>query len=194
MNYKIIPAKDCNPIRWAGGVSTELFIFPQDSKYQRRDFTFRLSTATVEVATSEFATLAGVSRTLLVLEGEVILSHEDHHVARLKKFDVDLFEGDWKTTSTGTCTDFNLMVRGGASGVVRAITLESEQNDHLEISDSTNWCFLYVYSGSAVFTINDTPNTLGLGDVLVLERFQSNVLAIKGLVKSELVFVQINAV
>ncbi len=191
MKHKIIPAKDNKPIRWSGGVSTELFIFPQDSIYQNQNFTFRLSTATVEVATSEFTRLPGVSRTLLVLDGEITLSHDEHYAIHLKKFDVDQFNGDWKTTCIGTCTDFNLMTRGEVSGDVRAIVLESEQQDKIEIHDRTDWYFIYVYSGSAVITINGALITLSLGDVLVLEKCQGNVIAIIGMERSELLMVAV---
>ena len=191
MKHKVIPAKDHKPIRWSGGTTTELFIFPEDSSFQNRDFSFRLSTATVEVATSEFTMLPGVSRTLLVLDGEITLSHSDHHTAHLKKFDVDRFNGDWKTSCVGSCTDFNLMTRGEVSGEVRAIVLESEQHDQIEIDDHINWCFLYVYSGSVVITINDTLIALSRGDILVMEECHRNVFVIKGVERSELVFVQI---
>lgn len=187
MENRIINAKDFKTNRWSGGTTTELFIFPQDSNFQNRDFTFRLSTATVEAAASEFTMLPGVSRTLLVLDGEITLLHADQHTAHLKEFDVDHFKGDWKTTCIGTCTDFNLMTRGEISGVVRGFVLESEQQDKIEIDDHTDWCFIYMYSGSAVITINDNPISLCLGDLLVMEKCNGTAFAIKGIERSELV-------
>lgn len=46
----------------------------------------------------------------MVLQGELYLSHEGHHSTALKEFQQDSFRGDWKTTSRGRVTDFNLMM------------------------------------------------------------------------------------
>ena len=34
--------------QWAGGATTQLYIYPEHADYSRRDFIFRLSSATVE--------------------------------------------------------------------------------------------------------------------------------------------------
>ncbi len=191
MEFSILSAKDFKTTRWSGGSTTELFIFPKGSTYQHRDFLFRLSTADVEADSSEFTRLPGVSRTLVVLDGEVTLSHSDQHVVLLKKFGADHFKGDWNTTCKGTCTDFNLMTRGKVSGVVRAIVIENEQQDQIEIDDQTDWYFIYMYAGSADITINKTHNTVGPGDVAVMENSCKIVFTIKGIERCELVLVQI---
>ena len=192
--HRIVPGSTFCPMQWAGGSTTELFIFPENSNYQNRDFTFRLSTATVEVEISEFTPLPGISRKLVVLNGEIKLSHENHHTTHLKKFDVDEFQGNWKTTCNGTCTDFNLMTRGAVSGEVRGIVLEREDQDQIQIDDHTDWYFIYVYSGSTVVTINHNPITLLPGGLLLMEKCNGAAFAIKGIQRSELVFVQIMAV
>ena len=194
MENRILNAGEFKTIRWSGGTSTELFIFPSHSSFEKRDFTVRLSTATVEVGASEFTPLPGVSRKLMVLNGEVTLSHEHHHKTHLKKFDVDGFSGNWKTTCNGTCTDFNLMTRGAVSGEVRGIVLEREDQDQIQIDDHTDWYFIYVYSGSAVVTINHNPIMLLPGGLLLMEKCNGAAFAIKGIQRSELVFVQIMAV
>lgn len=190
MEYTILSPKNFKTTRWPGGTTTELFIFPEYSSFENRDFAFRLSTATVEVATSEFTMLPGISRTLLVLDGDIALSHEDHHTVHLKKFDVDQFNGDWKTTCIGTCTDFNLMTRGEVSGGVRAILLENDQIEQFAMDDN-DWCFIYVYSGNAVIKIDNNSISLCMGDVLVFENCKRNVLLLNGIERGELVMVQI---
>ena len=54
MECTLIKAKDLKPVAWSGGSTTELFIFPPTGNYRKRNFDFRLSTATVEVDTSDF--------------------------------------------------------------------------------------------------------------------------------------------
>jgi environmental stress-induced protein Ves len=96
---------------WAGGTTTELFIFPRPATYKKMDFDFRISTATIEVDKSIFTSLKGVQRTLMVLEGTLELLHKNHYAITLEPFQKDSFRGDWETISRGRAVDFNLMVR-----------------------------------------------------------------------------------
>src|SRR5690606_11813154 len=105
----------------------------------------------------------------------------------------DQFSGDWKTTCIGTCTDFNLMTRGELSGEVRCKVLESEQQDQIEIDDHTDWCFIYMYSGSLAITIKDSPIALRLGDLFVMEKCNGIAFTIKGIERSELVVMTLKA-
>lgn len=108
---------------WGGGTTTELFIYPTDSNYAQRNFNFRISTATVESENTEFTQLPGVHRTLMVLDGKMELIHEGQHSARLNRYEIDQFEGDWKTTSEGKCNDFNLMCTGNFTGEIQQVIL-----------------------------------------------------------------------
>jgi environmental stress-induced protein Ves len=103
--------------RWSGGTTTELFIHPAGSSYASRDFDVRISTATVELETSEFTLLPGYSRILVVLEGSLRLHFETD-----KPFDVELeeleqitFPGHYQTTGYGKVRDFNAMTSAGYS-------------------------------------------------------------------------------
>ncbi len=87
---------------WSGGETTELFINPQNSQFKDRDFIFRLSMATVEVEKTQFTSLPGCTRKLMVLRGEMILSHVNQHSKKLKPFDQDRFLGDWGTNAEGS--------------------------------------------------------------------------------------------
>jgi environmental stress-induced protein Ves len=49
MCAKLLKSNPQNTAKWSGGETTELFISPEGSSYKKRDFDFRLSTATVEV-------------------------------------------------------------------------------------------------------------------------------------------------
>jgi len=123
MEIRLIKAASFISNNWGGGSTTELFCFPETESYAQRNFDFRLSTATVEVETSSFTPLKGVDRTLMVLEGTMTLTHENHHSKLLHKFEIDRFDGGWKTTSQGKCSDFNLMTRGGLKGDVQGVAI-----------------------------------------------------------------------
>ncbi len=133
---------------WAGGTSTELFIYPQGANYQLRNFDFRISTATVEIEKSVFTSLPKYDRKLMILEGEIELVHDAQHSCRLKKFEIDEFSGSWQTHSIGKCIDFNVMTLPSYRSEINSLLLESASDYFFEIEAQWNWLFLYVYSGT----------------------------------------------
>jgi environmental stress-induced protein Ves len=167
--YHIIPFRSFLTKNWSGGTTTELFIFPEGATYQARDFLFRLSTATVEVEASDFTALPGISRKIMILEGQTTLTHAQHYSKLLRKFDTDAFEGDWQTSSLGKCTDFNLMTKGSASGALRSLSIEAEQTIPYQIREKCDFFFVYVYAGKLALTFNQNRALLQKGDLLVLE-------------------------
>jgi environmental stress-induced protein Ves len=192
MEHKIIPSENFKTTGWSGGATTELFIYPPTADYQKRNFLFRLSMSTVETEKSEFTLLNGVSRKLMVLSGNIILKHENHHTKQLSVFDVDEFEGDWKTTSYGKCTDFNLMTKGEATGSLFAHAIEKNQNISYDIVEPIAWLFIYIYSGRVDMKINSQLIGLLSGNLLVLENCVSQNIEIGGIENSKLVFSHIN--
>ncbi|MEQ8927101.1 MAG: HutD family protein [Fulvivirga sp.] len=128
---------------WAGGTTTELFIWPIDSDFKTGNFQFRLSTATVEIEESVFTKLPGVDRTLVLLDGKMILEHTGHHQKNLAPFDIDHFSGSWETKSKGRCTDFNLMTKGGIEGKVSIIDLKSYIEEHIVLDVGQHFFYNY---------------------------------------------------
>lgn len=174
---------------WSGGTTVELFVFPPEASYARRDFRFRLSSATVETETSEFTSLPGISRQLMLLSGNLTVHHEGHHSKTLKKFGVDQFEGDWKTSSIGQCTDFNLMTTGNTRGNMLGMELQKGESHLVSPDPESEWQFGYVFSGQIEVRLADGIVSLSTGDLLVNP--QPDVMDINAIEKSELVLVQV---
>lgn len=151
---------------WSGGLTTELFIYPKGSSYKDRDFKFRLSTATVEVDTSVFTPLAGITRTLMVLDGEMSLFHEGHHSSNLGPLQKDNFQGGWNTSSKGRCVDFNLMCMNGASGDLFGITLMP--GEMVSIQSDSDIDVVYLFRGE----VEIEGVILSEGDAILIERAQ----------------------
>jgi environmental stress-induced protein Ves len=107
MNYQLIPSSKQITTKWSGGITSQLFIYPDESSVEARDFDFRISTAKVEAKSSSFTPFLGYNRTLLILTGGIQINHAGHYQKQLKQFDQDFFKGDWETSSKGTCVDFN---------------------------------------------------------------------------------------
>ena len=162
-------------ISWAKGTSTELFIYPKTGNFQKREFLFRLSLATVEAEESVFTPLPGIHRTLMLLEGEHTLSHENHHKKMLKPFDQDSFSGDWHTTSQGKAINFNLMCMDGAKGQLNHLRVAKGETFTFE--PQSDFTIFYLYSGSCA---NDEIKCIA-GDCLVWEKSKHSMPVLKGL-------------
>jgi environmental stress-induced protein Ves len=162
MNFEVIKASENKTTNWSGGTTTEIYISPEGSDFQKRNFDFRLSIATVDVEESTFTRLPGVKRTLLVLNGELHLKHECQHEVFLKKYEQDSFLGDWNTKSKGKVTDFNLMCNEKTIGKITPIHIDKNQCKTIQLY-SKNELF-YLTEGELLF-----ENTIiGAGDLLVM--------------------------
>ena len=192
MNNTVITPKHFSTKPWSGGSTTELFIYPPSSRYSERDFDFRLSTAAVEVEESDFTPLPTISRTLMILNGEMTLMHDNHHNKALGKFEIDRFDGAWKTSSFGKCIDFNLMTRGETSGSLQGLILSQDQNSDLKIEKSWNWLFIYAFRGHVNIKLDHQDYALQHGALLILDKPKPSTLQIQSVENSELVFCTIN--
>jgi len=150
---QIIPSSKFITTLWSGGSTTELFIFPPESNFKERNFLFRISTATVETESSVFTPLENYTRTLMVLNGQMKLAHENAHTILLKPYETDVFDGSWNTKSFGKCTDFNLMCKAPFYGNLQHLALA--KNSEMEINLKENChTFLYLFGGKVI--INST--------------------------------------
>lgn len=122
---RFVPAADHTVSRWSGGTTTQLAIFPEGADYARRDFLWRLSSATVELEESDFTPLPDYDRVISVLSGRMTLTHEDGEPLPLEPYGFHRFDGGVRTHSRGRVTDFNLMLRKGrCAGSLGGLLLE----------------------------------------------------------------------
>lgn len=108
---EIIKSDNFKKSKWSGGTTTQLYIYPKDADYQKRNFKFRISIATTELMESNFTKLQGIKRVISILEGKMDLSHKDKYDVTLAPYEIDRFSGDWDTVSKGKVKDFNLMLK-----------------------------------------------------------------------------------
>lgn len=148
MQLKVYKTSDRKTIQWASGTSTEIFIYPSNGDFATRNFTFRISTATVEAEESTFTFFEGITRHLMILKGNLELIHEGRYTKQLAPFEQDTFFGEWPTKSKGKVTDFNLMLKNGATGSLEAIRLAAGETYELD-SFSDSYSFLYLVDGTA---------------------------------------------
>jgi environmental stress-induced protein Ves len=115
MNAKLrlLTQEDYATSRWGGGSTTQLAVAPQDARYERRDFLWRVSSASVELEESEFTPLPDYERLICAISGQMQLSHNGAPYLPLAPGQVHRFDGAAQTHCRGKVTDFNLMLRKG---------------------------------------------------------------------------------
>ena len=156
---------------WAGGKTTEIGIFPEDSKYLDRNFIWRLSSATVDTDESVFSKLPDYDRVLLVLKGDVVLAHDGQRVARLKELEQDRFDGAYNTKSFGKITDYNLIVGKGNQGFLDVINA-TNVSESVDTSDYPNYDFFtqgfFCKDGFATVSFGNNILMLKPGEQLIV--------------------------
>ena len=154
---------------WSGGTTTELFLYPENGDYKSLDFDYRLSTASVDVESSNFTSLPGINRLIMSLTGPLELIHMDQHSITLQPFEVDAFKGEWSTTSKGKVVDFNLMYTNDykASMAVKDVSediLEVVVNDILA---------LYAFDQSVTVGCDSMTYEMAHGEMLIISQMDS---------------------
>ncbi len=105
--------QDYKTSAWAGGTTTEIFIWPEGADYTAREFAFRISSARVELEESDFSALPGITRFITPLSGGFTLRHPDAAPVVMAPLEKPYrFDGGTPTHCTGSATDFNLMLQG----------------------------------------------------------------------------------
>jgi len=176
INLQLIKKDQLTTSLWSGGKTTQLAIYPESSIYSDRNFIWRLSSAVVEVKSSDFTPLPGIERVIMILDGTLNLKHEGHYATELKPFDKDHFSGSWKTSSTGQVTDFNLMTKEGCLADLTALHINSNASVHLEkvnlnTSDDAPHMrteAFYCVNHSVTATLQDKSFDLSSGDILII--------------------------
>ena len=135
---------------WSGGRTVQLSIGPEGEQYADRKFLWRISSATVELETSEFTALPDYERLIAPIRGEMILSHNGGEEILLRPYDVHRFDGADLTVSKGKCTDFNLMLRKGCvTGEMRSVRLGSGEQLRITPEMPGDTVLLYLAEGTA---------------------------------------------
>lgn len=159
MDYKtkVIRKEQLKVDKWSGGTTTQLAIYPEESEYSKRNFKWRISSAKVELEESNFTSLPGIDRIIMIIKGELKLEHEGHYKKTLMPFQQDTFKGDWNTKSYGKVTDFNLMTSKNCYGKIEALIFDSLEKKDIEFNKNNvkySKITLAVYSVDGIFEIN----------------------------------------
>ncbi|MEW8995192.1 HutD family protein [Clostridium sp.] len=176
MGYKIeIITKDkIKTSNWSGGTTNEIYIYPKDSHYKSLNFSWRISSATVELEHSIFTNLPKIYRYITTLEGSMDLCHNKGPLIHLDPFEVHGFSGEVNTESFGKVTDFNLMLGSECDGVMNTLKLTDDSPLNLKLNSRKNKysCHNYIFfspNSDLSFTIDGDNISLSKNDTLIIE-------------------------
>ncbi len=158
---------------WAGGTTTELYIYPENSGYKTKDFEFRISTASVDLEESAFTLLTGVSRQIMTLDGEISLIHEGNKPIYLAPWQVHSFMGDVATKCKGKCTDFNLMTTGSTKAEISHWQVSDENSVSFTAQEGISKVYFYLYSGDAQIILPTNSIMMQAGEFLSIEELNA---------------------
>ena len=159
-----------NISRWSGGTTTQLAIMPPDAVYAERDFLWRVSSAVVELTESDFTPLPDYDRILMILNGELTLSHDGGEEYTLRALEQTSFDGASHTFSRGQVTDFNLMMRKGrCTGRVEVRGPKGDCGYGEVLSEEYDTHLFYCVSGKMKANVGSAWFDLSQGDALLLE-------------------------
>ena len=164
-NVTLLRVNDFQVSDWSGGKTKQLYLSPPTGHYGKRNFDYRLSTATVELAESQFSDLSGFHRILMSLDHTLHL----HNASRqeetaLAPFTPYAFEGSDSITSRGTCTDFNLIYSDHYQGQMLAIS------DGQELTQDEAIQFIYALSDLMVTGTGLPSLNIETGQLLIVEK------------------------
>lgn len=111
MNFRVIHKDDVLRGTWSGGTSAQYYICPEDAVMWERNFTFAVSSATVDLEESTFTYYGGCDRVIMSLEKDYTLIHDEDDVYPLHPYEPHAFTGEQVTKSVGTYRDFNLIMK-----------------------------------------------------------------------------------
>ena len=146
-NIIVRTEKDYKVSKWSGGDTTELYLYPEDGDYRSGNFQLRISSATVEVERSEFTSLPGVERYLMIFQGHLDMIHGEKEKVSLEPYEVAHFDGGISTVSYGKVVDFNLMLKNGAGGRMEALCLDKGEEKRIQPEGRENFLAIYVKEG-----------------------------------------------
>lgn len=141
---------------WAGGKTEEIFIYPENANYATRDFSLRISTATVELDVSEFTKLPHVKRIITPLSAEIVLFEKNTNskkkkLTTLKPYELYSFLGDTNIISEGRCRDFNVMTKGKTTAELFSL----KANESIDLK-ANSFLFLFSYEAKGEVLLHDT--------------------------------------
>lgn len=110
MKVTVLHKKNLIANEWDGGKTYEYLIYPTTAEYSKRNFLFRVSSASIEKVPSHFTRFQYYQRFLVMLDNSLELIRNGKQ-ERYEKHDVFSFDSNDEIISSSLGNDFNLMIQ-----------------------------------------------------------------------------------
>jgi len=176
----LIRKDDVITSKWAGGESRQYFIYPLNSSYSDRNFSFRLSMAeSYSEEEAKYSNLENYTRHLIMLEGKAHVFHKDHYDLLMEPYKhIDVFDGGWESSAAGKVTDFNMMLSKDFHGKMTVVENDGILKNEFcrEYNKTFDFNAFYCGKGEAVFEVSTGEKIeISEGDMAILENVENDV-------------------
>lgn len=180
MKTTLIRKDDVITSKWAGGESSQYFIYPLNSSYADRNFSFRLSMAeSYSEEEAKYSNLENYTRHLIMLEGKAHVFHKDHYDLLMEPYKhIDVFDGGWESSASGKVTDFNMMLSKDFHGKMTVVENDGILKNEFcrEYNKTFDFNAFYCGKGEAVFEVSTGEKIeISEGDMAILENVENDV-------------------
>ncbi len=157
---------------WSGGTTSQIAIYPEKSEDKKQNFLWRLSSASIDVETSDFTKLSKYNRYISSLDNQITLNYKNENV-ELKPLDLFYFDGKEDTKSFGKCNDFNLMLKKKeCSATIKLVENIDIINNNLY---SENQYLIYCICGDVKININNDMINIKEGETLFISSEETKI-------------------
>lgn len=171
-HYEHRKASHHKTVRWDGGETQELYIYPEDAIYQGHAFEFRVAVNHGAAERSCFRKFPGFKRRVMLLDGEMHLEHKGHHSVTMGQYEQDVSLGDWETECRGRSTDMSLLTAEHVTGRLELLCY----NDKAEQNNGKFVSFYSLADGVKLYFTNQGgtyKEELAKGDYVLVSWFEN---------------------
>lgn len=156
---------------WSGGSTRELVTWPKNtSATENEECLFEVTSSTMDYEETDYTVYIGFDSILMVIDGEMLLEHEDGTSTKLTPYKIDRFNRDIKTRSKGLATDYEIMLKKGCVGDLSSHSLDSDSKLPFRLETDPDFSIsyhgFYCAHGQMLVCINQEEILINEGDQL----------------------------
>lgn len=191
MYCKLLTKKDQPVFKWQGGITKQLFVYPEGSNGVGNGSLFEVTSSTMDFPKTEYTLFENFKRILMVIDGTTTLSHKDGTSKTLRKYDYHAFHGNLQTYSDGLATDYEIIFDEKLVGRMQVVS-DEECDLPCSLSDTRKKIYLGFYCDGekADIIIDEKCYHIANGDhlsVIVEEYCNIRVAALKSTVINSII-------
>ncbi|MBU5669838.1 HutD family protein [Peptoniphilus sp. MSJ-1] len=171
---KFIKRDEFKDSKWSGGVTTEVFIYPEEASVSEKNFDLRISTATCELEESTYTPYNGFYRYITPIDNVMNIKTRGEEY-ELNPYEVLFFDGDAQTKSSGDVRDFNLIIKKGVHAKMYSLNINDFKYKVHDKAIIFNYDNRLKANGekfeefSAVYLENEEVEIIGNGKIIIAE-------------------------